>query len=1137
MAINPGDHESVVTYGVGHSGGTLPSFTEFLTRGYWDGIVDGAKGNFHVAIQIDLTDTNTDTNGGLGLYDGFLRWVTGRPAFDGSTAFPTGEKEGDIWKEGFLCSLKQISPPTRMMNIKNGGDYGSLSGFNFAVINKYITSPLHTFLETQGYHLINRKIKAYIVQGSEFKQVWGGVVSLTRYNETVFEIIGKDIFLHGHTNLPPKTVTQIEFPNISDESVGKAIPVAIGDIQRSVLLNINSKTNFLDIGRSENNENVIITYARDYEYTFKPAKIRLEIYAPKRFHLGSQFINKFIRVVRGDSQIIRIEDAAEVAFTGEPPPEDSGNNVWNLTLERPITNDGVPFVPADFVNDHCLNESSYPIPTFEPSFNALDPDIWAFQIIDINFEYLTSNLPIQAYQRQNNIDSIHYYESNLEQYILVNELISDKDQGASNEFGFPFVKARNNNIETSEGLITVSKALPKSIFDTATTPQPVAGNPIEVATTFNDYDRATGIEIDNNTSDLTTSTYDIFFEIDSKELEAVNEVFVGIDFDVLEDNAGSNSSGTYTPGTDSSLDSLSVRIDKFILNPYSQLAFAIDATSAKTFLLRKYKYNSSGTAVFPFNVNLLPNDYYPKSGLNSEDSLFDKEIETTTNAVQKGDVASVGDLNITEFFLSDLLRISKDKIDNLINFGERARFHFSLTVPVFTKIKIKEVGVFSNSQVRVRKQNLYVKIKGEKFGTEETNHVYNTFRHILQTYDNFAVGDIDYNNLATTRNNWRVGRQIVEQNKTSLLLKNLAQSSFVGIYPTRQGKRGLISFLNQESSEAIEHFHNNQTIVEESIKRVNNTSAENVYNEMVVNYDLNPATDNYNRQMFIRNVEQSSFPDIGESTGTDTNRTVTKVRIYKEVEQYFAEITVDLSGTWTTNIEGQAISFISGNPGTYFSFGIVDSTEIGGSDRTVIVKIDNIYGLIEGTEQTGSLTVIQHSSQIPKWKTFVGGIVDYSLADNFWNICHNSYLRTKTINPLPEFLRNMDWFIDESGFDNIAQSDNHSARKYLELLLSWVTLQKNVVTYSIPMNLSNVDLELLQLISFKDVIYTNNVEKRGYITKIKHNFQRKIIELEVTLEPEGIEFYSDGLIIETGSNTNDIIESGSQTDNIVETGN
>jgi hypothetical protein len=107
------------------------------------------------------------------------------------------------------------------------------------------------------------------------------------------------------------------------------------------------------------------------------------------------------------------------------------------------------------------------------------------------------------------------------------------------------------------------------------------------------------------------------------------------------------------------------------------------------------------------------------------------------------------------------------------------------------------------------------------------------------------------------------------------------------------------------------------------------------------------------------------------------------------------------------------------------------------------------------------------------------------------------------------------------------EGDNDTAHRYLKELVTWDTRQKDVVEYAIPLTTANMSRELLDIIAFSDVKYTNGATRTGYITKIKYDLKGRRIWLELMLEPTDIA--TDTMIYETGTAPTIYTETGAAT--------
>jgi hypothetical protein len=124
-----------------------------------------------------------------------------------------------------------------------------------------------------------------------------------------------------------------------------------------------------------------------------------------------------------------------------------------------------------------------------------------------------------------------------------------------------------------------------------------------------------------------------------------------------------------------------------------------------------------------------------------------------------------------------------------------------------------------------------------------------------------------------------------------------------------------------------------------------------------------------------------------------------------------------------------------------------------------------------------------------KWMTYFAGLgtSNYADAKVIWDECHQSYVDNKAIQQAGSDISDLYWYNDESLFDptSVYTGTNSSAYKFLQILASWTTRQKWLVSYSIPINANTVYTELLDCVRFTDAVYTKNVALVGWITSIE----------------------------------------------------
>lgn len=170
---------------------------------------------------------------------------------------------------------------------------------------------------------------------------------------------------------------------------------------------------------------------------------------------------------------------------------------------------------------------------------------------------------------------------------------------------------------------------------------------------------------------------------------------------------------------------------------------------------------------------------------------------------------------------------------------------------------------------------------------------------------------------------------------------------------------------------------------------------------------------------------------------------------------------------------------------------------------------------------------------IPKWWLYFGGLpsdtTSYNEAKTIWNMCQNSYLQNKIIRQAQNDASQLNWFIDSLLYDESDLSstgDSSAAYKFLYLFAKWATLQKYNVSYSIPLNNTTILSELLDVINFKDTIYTNKNNQIGWMTGIELDTENDLLKIQDTLLPSELLRYKKiqdrddtGALIQDNDNT------------------
>jgi hypothetical protein len=184
----------------------------------------------------------------------------------------------------------------------------------------------------------------------------------------------------------------------------------------------------------------------------------------------------------------------------------------------------------------------------------------------------------------------------------------------------------------------------------------------------------------------------------------------------------------------------------------------------------------------------------------------------------------------------------------------------------------------------------------------------------------------------------------------------------------------------------------------------------------------------------------------------------------------------------------------------------------------------------------------------PTWYEYFGGLIgdpsnsaiNYADSKDIWDKCRASFVTNQSVKQAQNDISQLVWFIDtflfNGGSDTWGHGTQSSAYLFLQLLAQWTTLQKYIVKYRIPIDPTTVETELLDVVTFSDVIYTADEIIPGIIIHVEPDPSTDQLVISTILKPSVVQGYN--LIIERGPllNTDTITEGDHQTDTITEIG-
>lgn len=1063
-----------------------------------------ASNVIHYAFEVDVSDNTTVNeskqiglffdallNGGSG--GNAFRWVTERPDYDGSTVVPTGEistVNAIKWGESIITELRDFGDPVRMINPNVGGGYGSLSSFRISVDNveieegEYSGQMLNDVIDDNELNMINRKARVYVIIDNVFFNVWSGVVSKTSHNERKFTIDCEDDFKNVHKVIPPQTANEDQFPNILKKSISKPIPVAFGYVNNAKLLNIRVRNEPIDI--FTDNNGIQRKVARLLFYNEIKDSDDNVLFVSTIIDSGSKIIKSnelaglFLRFILDGGE----DDAFKVQSNGNSSTNDNGTQSTSVILDKEIEDSETLVIPDPNI------------------LTPIEVGTWV-ELFDFESTYIVSNNEVTEFSTSEigAPKKITFYDKDQAEHIDVSEVLELSSLVNIENTNYPGITAFTDVIDHEGNFFKLFPFQPDKV---------VVADTLASGSIISQDFGATGDELPNLidharltkntiTFEQTTPGFNSFFQI-LLEVHLPKEIknakfekfYMLVDYDVTAQNA-----------------SVSAQQQGITFKPFDIADREVDRYKNAAINPGLNLVNKEFTAGETEELRLIPANYFSEAGGST--TLFGaKRFELDLSGLYDG----------TNVFRA------VPKIQTFIKGGND-----SSTIPNQITLDVFQICFAGEKEINIINDDIFIKTIGEKISGNTTDNVFHIFQSILETYDGISASDLDLSSM-TSRLTWTAGRQLTERKTSFEYLKELARQSFVGIFPSRTGKRKFVAY--RDFTTVTQAFSTtNGNVLEDSIQDIRLSPINEVFNEFDIKYEYIEAGRRFEKSVFVKKPDESAFPDKFVSTdaandlqiSTHTSITITiqadgaafASMLYASVPSVFA-VGVSVSLDDITGI-GQ------------FSFGEI--IEIDG--LTVNVKFKNQFGLTNGdTTSTGS--VFKQGSSVPEWTTFVGGFSHYNTALSLWTACRNSFLKTLVVRPLPDNFANCKWYVDATEF-GIIEGDNGSPQKYLMELVEWATRQKEIAPFAVPMTTTFVQLELLPFVTFKDIKFTNNELREGYISKIKINPSGQRILLELTLIPSDIDDITSCKIIESGNQPDQIIESGSQPDQIIESGN
>lgn len=447
------------------------------------------------------------------------------------------------------------------------------------------------------------------------------------------------------------------------------------------------------------------------------------------------------------------------------------------------------------------------------------------------------------------------------------------------------------------------------------------------------------------------------------------------------------------------------------------------------------------------DLNFLPEDYYADGGSATGMSLWGCIAEDGNG----DDVSMKSLLELPDFIKGSLLdgtTTNQIKLNIYITSVGTGGDNQGL----YATVLLKEAGFIGYKSINPLSDDFYVRLRGETIDGEESNTVYKTFKLMLETYDGITGTQIDYTNLPYARDSWDCGRQLTDRKSSFDYISELARQSFVAVYPTREGKRGLRAWrddyytytgtVGETGAGYVIQEYTAYTgavgglgedgaayeapIIVDSIVEWKNTEVASLFNDFEIQFNFNPANNKPQDVIVVTHADESSYPD------SDEEDPVTGLLLWK---------------LYVGGVSGQSYS-----------------------DALYLWTFCN-----DGYDRANAIQPLNDK-----------------LRKLYWYTNDNTY----------------------KGLTDIGVSVDSSAYKFTRNCIEWLTRQKAQVKFATPITSASVVKDLLRVVVFNDPIYTDSTDRVGWIVGIEVDTKNDKMIFTYLLEP--LDLVEDNLIIEDG---------------------
>lgn len=1101
------------------------------------------------ALEI-ITDDGTGipvaySNSDLGLAgDGHFYLITERFGLNGTPTI-TGDNHGvTTWYENILSRDHSYFSIHTEADFIEAGCIASNSGFSFSIVN---TASFFNTLKTNGVYLSNREVRYYRVTASDtagpfnFELRWSGVIEEQPFNETTQKITCIDNSKNIFRSIPSLAINNATFPNAPKDSLEKMIPISLGRVAYSPLINVNGSGDKAVLCKINGVDHDICASHGGGIDASNNYYLNLLTKGLSFIENDPRLVNKYLVVIfGGEKQIIKISE----------------NDASSTFIFSSITSEVTTLYLSSPINGYDNNTSLFS--------NSTSSKIWYFQVIDLSPIFISSKNSIfdfkeNVYKRE----SLYSYNKDILEYEDVTQIKSSSSTSNILSTNYPGFSSNVSSLDSEESAFGFVNITPLSCTvvsnDFSGGTMPAIGN---TAGSLIDVDSSTYYTVTTSASSTSYKYLSFYLTLPKDNvIKQYSDLYLLTDFSHYHSSYGD----------------IRVFVSVYALDMY-------DREMNSTVVNARVNVTSGGTVSetlepsSPTGWNYLSGSYFD---IAREDEWFHK-----------------GKLS---FNISSILNDTKSlNIFNKIKVVYSIRT--VMGSGTYTA-NFKEIGLIGKRSISITDSEIFCTQIGETFGstwngrktsTEPILNIVDTFEHLVRNYDEYQppwkaskayiIGDkikstVDNSNIficvtagtshASTepswtdtvgatytdntatwrqykalsidedsfddtrvlRTDWLIGHTITEKKQTVEYLTQLCKQGYLIASITPAGKIKVKSWLDDVTPSIT---FDSSNILPNSLSDVTLTPIRRSYNEFKVNYDWNYGSKKFNKSISITNVDRPAFPSVREVVGnTNALSSYSMVIGWGGGEYYSLLVTSTSHGLET----GQYVYLEGSSNGNDF-----DALQV------VVASADNFYMVTNikpnsmGTTSTGSHGGVMYKVEVNnlKWKTYVSGIDNYNTAKTLWNRCNESYRYHKTINKLPDDLGDCDFYFDPYAQDPLKnyiwQTDNvldldigdeHAAYFYLLKLVEWVTWRKKQITLNVPDNSTYSAIELGDPVYVNDAKLTAGAALLGWVHSKRQNprdeHRMESFTFGITFKPEE---FVDHYVIDENFATDIIDENG-----------